>query len=81
MNVSINIVDSSEWSSLGKKALMITPLDVQSAFELGVQFNELFTHNQKCGVSIGCQVVIPLVNRDDHNNPVVNLVDDDEPPF
>lgn len=82
MKVNIEITESSDWKS--KKVLKVTPLDVESAFEVGRLFESLYTSNKVCTARLtnNGSIILPLMERDELNMVVIaKNVDDDEPPF
>jgi hypothetical protein len=79
MLVNFEITESSDWNF--KQVLKITPTDAESGFQLGRLFEQLHTQNKKCSAILnGCNILIPLVERNEYNLPVMPK-DDDEPPF
>jgi hypothetical protein len=81
MKINIEIVSSKDWERLGNMSLKITPLDVESAFQLGKLFSEIHDRHIKCSCASNESILIPLVNRDDLNIPIINKIVEDEPPF
>jgi hypothetical protein len=80
MNVNLTITESSDW--IFKSVLKITPEDTQSAFELGRLFENIYKENKKCiAITSDNSIIIPLVERNEYNLPVLPNIDPDEPPF
>ena len=80
MNVNIELSESSDWST--KRVLKITPLDVESAFEMGRLFEKLYSSDKVCTARLKGSIIFPLMERDESNRVVIaKKVDDDEPPF